>query len=302
MKKKNKNSPGKKVLKYSIFAILILLLVLFIINYELVVSVFKNLPSIWKGLMSDSEDIKAQIEQNEKDTVDALTGAGVNISKEDFDKINSGKLSADEISDIISGGMDGSGAKDDNIKPDASGEIPEQPSNSDEQNKDGEAFENTEDEPDTPEGTDGQNDKPVQVVPDNPEKDNTEPGDEPQQSETISESEYNKKVSDLVAKMYVIKSDFLAKLDEFEARIKAEYSALPKEKQTTATKADIVSANMSYITGLEAQCDAQVKAVTDELTALMVANGKDTALVDAINTAYKNEKELKKSYYISLYK
>ena len=32
---------------------------------------------------------------------------------------------------------------------------------------------------------------------------------------------------------------------------------------------------MSYMTGLEAQCDAQVKAVTDELTALMVANGKN---------------------------
>ena len=42
--------------------------------------------------------------------------------------------------------------------------------------------------------------------------------------------------------------------------------------------------------------------ITDELSALMKANGKDTSLVDAINSAYANEKELKKAYYISLYK
>lgn len=105
-----------------------------------------------------------------------------------------------------------------------------------------------------------------------------------------------------MAKIYVIKANFTSTLSTFESNIIASYKALPKEQHTTATKAKIVSDNMGYVAGLEAQCDAQVKAVTDELSALMKENGKDTSLVDAINSAYKNEKELKKAYYISLYK
>ena len=118
----------------------------------------------------------------------------------------------------------------------------------------------------------------------------------------LSEEEYNKKVAELVAKIYVIKANFTSTLSAFESNIIASYKALPKEQHTTATKAKIVSDNMGYVTGLEAQCDAQVKAVTDELSALMKENGKDTSLVDAINSAYNSEKELKKAYYISLYK
>lgn len=118
----------------------------------------------------------------------------------------------------------------------------------------------------------------------------------------MSEEQYNQRVAELVAKMYSIKADFLGQLSAFESRIKAEYSALPKEQQTTATKARIVSENMSYIMGLEAQCDAQVSAVTSELTTIMVANGKPTTLVDQINAAYISEKEAKKAYYVSMYK
>ena len=118
----------------------------------------------------------------------------------------------------------------------------------------------------------------------------------------MTEEEYNMRVSELVAKMYSIKADFNSKLSSFESRVIAEYKALPEEQRTSATKARIVSENMSYIMGLEAQCDAQVKAVTDELYSIMTASGKQTTLVDQINAAYISEKENKKAYYISLYK
>ena len=118
----------------------------------------------------------------------------------------------------------------------------------------------------------------------------------------MTEEQYNTRVSELVAKMYSIKADFITQLSAFESRIISEYKALPKEQRTSATKTRIVSENMSYVMGLEAQCDAQVKAVTDELTAIMTANGKPTTLVDQINAAYVSEKEIKKAYYVSLYK
>lgn len=118
----------------------------------------------------------------------------------------------------------------------------------------------------------------------------------------MTEDEYNMSVSELVAKVYSVKADFNSKLSAFESKVIADYKALPPEQRTSATKARIVSENMSYVMGLEAQCDAQVKTITDELYAIMTANGKPTTLVDQINAAYISEKENKKAYYISLYK
>lgn len=155
-------------------------------------------------------------------------------------------------------------------------------------------------------------DKPLEYV---PPKNNTQPEKEtpakPSDNGTansgnasgkLSEEQYNMRIAELVARMYSIKADFVSQLASFESSVIAQYKALPAEQRTTATKSRIVSENMNYIMGLEAQCDAQVAAVTSELTAIMTANGKSTALVDQINTAYINEKENKKAYYVSLYK
>ena len=181
-----------------------------------------------------------------------------------MEKINDGSLSKEEISEVLLNSMDKT----------------EDPPESDS------SKENIGDS-----GTPGK-DKQEAIQEDLPQKDKN----------VLSEQEYNKKVAELVAQVYVIQANFNSTLNAFENRIISEYKALPAEERTTSTKARIVSENMAYVVGLEAQCDAQIKEITDALTKLMNENNKDTSLVDSINKAYQNEKELKKAYYISLYK
>jgi type II secretory pathway pseudopilin PulG len=256
---------------------------------------FSNIMALYRGLTSSTSDIQAKIDENKQATDKALADIGVTVGDDMFTMIEKGGLTEEELAAMIYESM-------------------QKPEINDSEQPDANAGENTQDvNPD--ENTQGGD---AQITPPAPQKDDkstqgagtntgtqtnpTVTGNEKTEKE-LSEAEeaYNQKVAELVAKMYVIKADFVGRLASFEADIKAQYKALPAEERNQATKARIVSENMSYVAGLEAQCDAQVKAVTDELTELMNANGKDTSLVDAINSAYANEKELKKAYYISLY-
>lgn len=275
----DKGKLVKCVFKYIVilFSILLIIVGLFVaINYD-------NVVAFYKGLTTDANTISQQLDQNKKDTADALASSGLKISEEELNKINEGSLSKEEISEVLLNSMI---KNEDSSKTDTGLVQPE----------------------DTiPTEPDKQNDKDEEIEVE-PEKDSNkiteqEKSNEHEKDENVlSEQEYNKKVADLVAQVYVIQANFNATLNAFENRIISEYKALPAEQRTTSTKARIVSDNMAYVVGLEAQCDAQIKEVTDALAELMSENNKERSLIDAINKAYKNEKELKKAYYISLYK
>ncbi len=305
MKEKTTKSRGKKIVAAVILVILAAGVAIAVKNYG-------NIKALYKGLTTSTEDLSADIEQNKQNTSDALSNAGINISKEDFDKLNDGELTAEQIAELLQGsiGKQDSTANDGKQNENVT-DIPD--AGSEKQDDDGSESQTPElpvspevtpqekTEPDTQVPNDNiQQNKPEDIPePTKPEKPET---NDTHTSTVMTEAQYNEKVAEYVAKMYVIKSEFLNILNEFETNIKNQYLALPKEQRTTATKAKIVADNMAYVTSLEAQCDARVDAVTKELYELMKANGKDTALVDAIKAAYVNEKELKKAYYISLYK
>lgn len=302
----------------------ILLLLLLAAALALMLANCGNIKALYRGLTTEADDIGRLLEQNKKDTAGALSNVGIHVSDDDFDKVNDGSLTEEEIAAIILNGIEA--GKTGTEKPDSADTEQTNADVSDSKTPD------VTDPPETPDGgkqpdssetqgdsgqnkpaTDGNNGgtgtqttpiSPDKTTPDKttPTVPSTEVTPVAPQPGKLSDDEYNKKVADLVAKVYVIKANFLATLSSFESKVISEYKALPDEQRTGATKAKIVSDNMSYVAGLEAQCNAQVKAVTDELTALMKENGKDTALVDAINEAYAREKELKKAYYISLYK
>ena len=59
-----------------------------------------------------------------------------------------------------------------------------------------------------------------------------------------------------------------------------------------------------YITeiySLESSCDAEVNTLLDSLKAELTAIGADTSIIGTIRSAYNNEKQLKRSYYMSKY-
>lgn len=333
MENKSTKSVRARVLLTLLILILAIILGVFFVYRD-------NIKAVWRGLTTDTGDIGEMIQKSQTQTKNALSDAGMNVSEDDFNKLNNGDLSQEEIEAIIYDSL--SGAEKDPVKEPVSdtgsetaaeGETPgnkadsgdgkttgssAEPSSKDQPSSDGK-------QPSSAPGGQSENASgktpssgknpsgskpPGSTQTKDPTAASTTQGTfSPQPGTTspigtakLSEEEYNKKVAELVAKIYVIKANFTSTLSAFESNIIASYKALPKEQHTTATKAKIVSDNMGYVTGLEAQCDAQVKAVTDELSALMKENGKDTSLVDAINSAYKSEKELKKAYYISLYK
>lgn len=324
MEKKSTKSVRARILLAVLILLLAAALAVLYVNRE-------NIKALYRGLTTDTGKIGELLEQNKEDTQNALSDVGINVSKEDFDKLNNGELSEEEIAAILYDSIGGS--SDQNLDPDGetpsdvSGEtdaVTENDSKNDSQTNSSSNADSgtnsTHGQSDTAGGKQpsGQKDSSNSATTGNKgsgssqttkpsgnqtaKPDASQNGSSQPVTSTLSEEEYNKKVADLVAKMYVVKANFTSTLSAFEANIISSYKSLPAEQRTSATKAKIVSDNMSYVTGLEAQCDAQVKAITDELSALMKANGKDTSLVDAINSAYANEKELKKAYYISLYK
>lgn len=104
-----------------------------------------------------------------------------------------------------------------------------------------------------------------------------------------------------VAKLYIIKSNFVSQLSSIEKEITSAYVSLPKEQQTPASRKSIAGEYISTVADLELECDAQVEAILSELKAKLEAASKDTSVVETIRQAYENEKSLKKAYYMDIY-
>ncbi|MEA5093504.1 MAG: hypothetical protein VB128_00975 [Sedimentibacter saalensis] len=132
----------------------------------------------------------------------------------------------------------------------------------------------------------------------------------PESSNTIPETSVSKDneksidaaISDGVSKMYALKVKYVNKLGELEREAIKEYSNLPKEKQDEASKYSIVMKNINNIAGLEKKCDNEVANVLSALESELKRLNGDTEIVQILKDAYQQEKEVKKAYYLSLYK
>lgn len=120
-------------------------------------------------------------------------------------------------------------------------------------------------------------------------------------SESTDVSDYQRRKAELINRMYVLRSNYISQIDGIIASMKSEYVQLPLEERTLSAKQSIASKYISQIDAMEKQCDAQVKAVVDELRQLLKENGEDTSLADTIWQTYVSEKENTKAYYISTY-
>lgn len=120
-------------------------------------------------------------------------------------------------------------------------------------------------------------------------------------SNTDNSKAIDKAISAGVSKMYALKAKYVSKLGELERSVYNEYSKLPKEKQNASSKKEIITKNLNYIADMEQRCDKEVDEVLSSLESELNKLKGDTEIIKIIKDAYKNEKELKKSYYLSLY-
>lgn len=113
------------------------------------------------------------------------------------------------------------------------------------------------------------------------------------------EDPYQKELSAIIAKVYVLREDFTMALDNMYDEAKAEYIALPAEKRTKSNLMVLASKYLSKATALEKECDARMDEIVADMEKLIQENNGDMSLVDTVVYSYANEKSLKKSWYMS---
>ena len=105
----------------------------------------------------------------------------------------------------------------------------------------------------------------------------------------------------LIAEIYVMEEEYTQWLEAAYQRAIDEYHALPKEKQTTVNKYAIGSKYMAKGLEKEKECDGKMASIENRLRVLLTRLGEGTGLVDQIDAAYKEEKSMKKAYYMGLH-
>ncbi len=122
------------------------------------------------------------------------------------------------------------------------------------------------------------------------------PEEPPPPEESKAEDVPKDRASEIVAELYVIQADFLARLEGVGDSAYADYKATHYDRSRVAA---IVDSYMGTVTAMEAECDNTIKALLDELSQELQKVGGDQNLVKEIRNFYYNEKSLKKSYYLN---
>ena len=103
------------------------------------------------------------------------------------------------------------------------------------------------------------------------------------------------RIQNLFVRLYVLRDAFDVRLENLVQDAIDEFLALEPDKQTNAAKVRIVYARISDVEKMEAECDADVKEIVDQLNEL------DPAIGEKAWQYYLNEKELKRANLIARY-
>ena len=112
-------------------------------------------------------------------------------------------------------------------------------------------------------------------------------------------AQWEKDLSALVARVYVLREQYTIALDEMQAQATEEYHAM---KTSERTKTALVKFAKGYVTealDLEKECDAQMDSIVRQMETIIRENGGDMTLVDTVVETYASEKSLKKAWYMT---
>lgn len=123
-----------------------------------------------------------------------------------------------------------------------------------------------------------------------------QPEPEPQ---TPQVTDYQKQLASILAEVYVLREEFLIKLDNLLAQAKAEYLALAPEDRGGTALANLAAKYFPLANSLELECDARMREIIGRMETLLEENGGDLSIAQAVMDAYLEEKSLKKSWYLA---
>lgn len=110
-----------------------------------------------------------------------------------------------------------------------------------------------------------------------------------------------RKLTDLIDQIYNLEAFYSKEIEQLVISAKDEYHALPTKEQTDINKWKIVLKYIGSATKMEWNCDRQMAEILGEMETLLIKAGSDLDLIKQVQTIYKNEKEIKRNYYLSLY-
>ena len=232
-----------------------------------------NLKAVLDFTSFSQEELEEQLQQNDqqiKDTVDALEDVTIrDLTEEERQALRDGALSPEEITNRLVGWMPEPLPPEQTESPPASSASGEQPPAS---GSSGDASGSTS----SGAASSGQP----------PTEDNRY-------------YEYQQKLSALIARVYVLREEYLIALDDLQAEAIEDYKSLSASQKRGSKLADFISKYLSRGTQLEKDCDRKMDAVVREMEAVIKEYGGDMSLVDTVIMTYANEKSLKKAWYMS---
>ena len=258
--------PKKRYLVLKIIGgvLLILLLVVAVIGWQFRSYVF----AAWDATQYSTEEIEDKMRENETRIAKALEEIPEiqvrDLTDEEKQQLESGELTEEQAIELLTGGASAANA----AQPDASEQDAAQTSDS------GSSTANT--------GTSASQ-KPASAKP------------------SASKPDYSAQISAEVARAYVLRNRFTGKLDSLLEQAKTDYSTIPDKARTTDRKTEFIEKYMGIANDMEASCDASMSELVGNVRRMLKASGQSTSLADEIASTYDSEKQLKKSYYMSLY-
>lgn len=99
-------------------------------------------------------------------------------------------------------------------------------------------------------------------------------------------------VQQIIADIYLLRAEYINKLDLLIAEGLKEVNAIPKEKRTLTVKLDLMDRYLARGEAMEAECDARLDALLAKMTEQLRADGGDTSLADEARALYVQEKKL----------
>lgn len=119
------------------------------------------------------------------------------------------------------------------------------------------------------------------------------------QTPTVQVSDYQKQLAAIIAEVYVLREEFLIKLDNLMGQAKKDYLALAPEERSGTKLTGLVSSYFTKAYSLEAECDACMEEIITRMETLLKKNGGDLSIAQTVFDTYLNEKSLKKSWYMA---
>ncbi|MDY5612360.1 hypothetical protein [Dysosmobacter sp.] len=119
---------------------------------------------------------------------------------------------------------------------------------------------------------------------------------QPQQPPQADHTREEQEIRELIATMYVLRATYVGKLEAVAQSAIDEYVA---GEHTPENRTRVVRGKLDELIAMEKECDGQVAAVVSRLRELLKATGQDDTLARQVEKTYKEEKSLKKAYYLN---